>query len=112
MPSVFTLSLGCSKNRVDSERFLGILHEAGYRGTPDPRGADLCVVNTCGFLQSAVAENLDAILDLERMKERGEVGRGGIGLCRTATLSEPMRARRAVSSAAPFETAAIRSANR
>ena len=92
MPSVFTLSLGCSKNRVDSERFLGILHEAGYRGTQDPRGADLCVVNTCGFLQSAVAENLDAILDLERMKERGEVGRIAVVGCLVNRYEAELRA--------------------
>jgi len=55
------VSLGCSKALVDSERILTELRAQGYASSPDYRGANLVIVNTCGFIDAAVAESLDAI---------------------------------------------------
>src|SRR5512136_156328 len=64
-------TLGCPKNRVDSEIMLGTLAEAGFRLVQDPAGADVIVVNTCGFIESAKEESVQAILDLGEMKREG-----------------------------------------
>ena len=47
------ISLGCDKNRVDSEIMLTYLSQAGYRFTSDPSNADIIIINTCGFIDSA-----------------------------------------------------------
>ena len=51
--TVGLISLGCSKNRVDSEQTLAFLSEHGYRIVSDPARAEVIIVNTCGFIQSA-----------------------------------------------------------
>ncbi|MDA3786687.1 MAG: 30S ribosomal protein S12 methylthiotransferase RimO, partial [Deltaproteobacteria bacterium] len=61
---------GCPKNRVDSEVMLGLLIESGCTITDDPDKADILLVNTCGFIQPAVEEAIDTILDLIAVKER------------------------------------------
>jgi len=60
-PTVGMVSLGCPKALVDSERILTQLRTDGYRISPDYEGADIVLVNTCGFIDSAKAESLDAI---------------------------------------------------
>ena len=60
-PKVGFVSLGCPKALVDSERILTQLKTEGYDVASDYDGADLVVVNTCGFIESAVQESLDAI---------------------------------------------------
>lgn len=65
------VSLGCPKALVDSERILTQLRAEGYTISPDYQGADLVVVNTCGFIEAAVAESLDAIG--EALSENGRV---------------------------------------
>ena len=70
-PTVGFVSLGCPKALVDSERILTKLRAEGYRVAPDYAGADVVVVNTCGFLDSAKQESLDAIG--EAMAENGKV---------------------------------------
>ena len=60
-PTIGFVSLGCPKNLVDSERILTQLRAEGYGLSPSYAGADLVVVNTCGFIDAAVAESLDAI---------------------------------------------------
>lgn len=65
---LYLVSLGCSKNLVDAEVMLGLLEAAGYEVCAAPEAADLLLVNTCGFIQSAVEEAIDAILDLSRFK--------------------------------------------
>jgi ribosomal protein S12 methylthiotransferase len=67
------LTLGCDKNTVDSERLLGRLAGAGARVVPPEDGADVLVINTCGFIDAAKEESIDAILEAVRAKERGEV---------------------------------------
>ena len=71
MPTVGFVSLGCPKALVDSERILTQLRAEGYEIAPDYEGADLVVVNTCGFIDDAVQESLDAIG--EALEENGKV---------------------------------------
>ena len=61
LPKVGFVSLGCPKALVDSERILTQLRAEGYRVSPTYEDADLVVVNTCGFINSAIDESLDAI---------------------------------------------------
>src|SRR5436309_4542627 len=68
------ISLGCPKNTVDSERMLGKLAQDGYALTPDADGADVVVVNTCGFIEPARQESLGVIREMLALKERGRVG--------------------------------------
>ncbi len=70
-PKVGMVSLGCPKNLVDSERILTKLRSDGYRMSPDYAGADVVLVNTCGFLDSAKQESLEAIG--EAIAENGRV---------------------------------------
>lgn len=65
------VSLGCDKNRVDTERMLGILADAGMVLTGDPAEAEIIVVNTCAFLESARAEAIEEILSLAEYRTRG-----------------------------------------
>jgi ribosomal protein S12 methylthiotransferase len=68
------VSLGCPKNLVDSERMLGKLAQAGYALTPQADGADVVVVNTCGFIEPARQESLGVIREMLALKEQGRVG--------------------------------------
>jgi ribosomal protein S12 methylthiotransferase len=74
-PKTFAfVSLGCPKNLVDSERMLGKLAQDGYALTPDADGADVVVVNTCGFIEPARQESLSVIREMLALKEQGRVG--------------------------------------
>jgi ribosomal protein S12 methylthiotransferase len=66
---LYMISLGCSKNLVDSEVMLGLLEKDGYVVTQEPEDAGLLLVNTCGFIGSAVKEAIDEILELSRYKK-------------------------------------------
>ena len=68
------VSLGCPKNLVDSERMLGKLSQAGYALTPHADGADVVVINTCGFIDSARQESLGVIREMLALKEQGKLG--------------------------------------
>src|ERR1700682_960876 len=68
------ISLGCPKNTVDSERMLGKLAQDGYTLTPNADGADVVVVNTCGFIEPARQESLGVIREMLALKEKGRVG--------------------------------------
>src|SRR3984893_5906795 len=68
------VSLGCPKNLVDSERMLGKLAQDGYVLTPDADGADVVVINTCGFTEPARQESLAVIREMLALKEQGRVG--------------------------------------
>ncbi len=65
---VYLVSLGCPKNLVDSEVILGRLEQAGYEVASQPEEADVLLINTCGFIQPAVEESIDTILELGRIK--------------------------------------------
>src|SRR3974390_3023228 len=68
------VSLGCPKNLVDSERMLGKLAQEGYTLTPQADGADVVVVNTCGFIEPARQESLAVIREMLALKQEGRVG--------------------------------------
>src|ERR1700736_5064730 len=68
------VSLGCPKNLVDSERMLGKLAQDGYVLSPDADGADVVVVNTCGFIEPARQESLGVIREMLELKKQGRVG--------------------------------------
>lgn len=65
------VSLGCSKNLVDSERMLYKLRQKGYELVTEPGLADIAVVNTCGFIQSAKEEAIETIIELGKLKDDG-----------------------------------------
>ena len=81
------ISLGCAKNLVNSEQMLYLMDEAGYKLVPDPDGADLVIVNTCGFIDAAKSEAIDNILEMAELKKEGRLG----GLIVTGCLSERYR---------------------
>ena len=62
-------SLGCSKNLVDAEIMMGILNKKGYKLVGDFEEADIILVNTCGFIESAKQESIQTILELAQLKE-------------------------------------------
>ena len=65
------ISLGCAKNLVNSEQMLYLMDEAGYQLVGEPEGADLVVINTCGFIDSAKSEAIDNILEMAELKKAG-----------------------------------------
>src|ERR1051326_8236260 len=65
------VSLGCPKNLVDSEVMLGLASRAGHELTADASGADVIVVNTCAFIDSAKQESIDTILEMAQHKKEG-----------------------------------------
>src|SRR5690242_8305447 len=73
-PTFAFVSLGCPKNLVDSERMLGKLAQDGYALTPQAEGADVVVVNTCGFIEPARQESLAVIREMLDLKRQGRVG--------------------------------------
>jgi ribosomal protein S12 methylthiotransferase len=75
------ISLGCAKNLVDSEHMLGILQASGFRLTPEIDEAEYVVINTCGFLESAVEEAIDTILETARLKKEGRLKRLVVAGC-------------------------------
>ncbi len=79
--NVCFVTLGCAKNQVDSEIMLGAFRKKGFRAVPDPEQAEVIVVNTCAFLQSAVKEGIDRILELARFKEEGRCRRLVVAGC-------------------------------
>ena len=67
------VSLGCDKNTVDSEMMLGLMNEKGFEYTDIDEEADVMVINTCGFIQSAKEESINAILEASKLKEVGNL---------------------------------------
>ncbi len=84
------ISLGCPKNRVDAEQMLGVLAGAGFEITPDQYEADVIVVNTCGFIQSAKEESIEAILDAGKMKQRGRCSKVIVAGCLAQRYQEDL----------------------
>lgn len=66
-------SLGCSKNLVNTEQMMALCRAAGYNVTGEPRGADVAVLNTCGFIEAAKSEAIDCILELAQLKKEGQL---------------------------------------
>lgn len=66
--NIYTLTLGCPKNQVDSENLLGSLKEKGFSLDTEPEEADILLINTCGFFEDAKRESIDEILKLSKIK--------------------------------------------
>lgn len=73
MAKIGLISLGCPKNQVDAEMMLARLAEAGFEITNNPEGADIVIVNTCGFIEDAKKEAIDNILDMIAVKNEGKL---------------------------------------
>ena len=69
--NIGVVSLGCVKNRVDTEQMLSVLTRAGHTFTPDPAEADIIIVNTCGFIDPAKEESIQTILEMAGYKQNG-----------------------------------------
>lgn len=68
--TIGVISLGCSKNRIDTEQMLALLRQAGYDFTQQTEEADLVIINTCSFIQSAKEESIETILEIAQQKKR------------------------------------------
>ncbi len=75
------ISLGCPKNQVDAEQMLGVLAGSGFEITSEQNQADVIVVNTCGFIESAKEESIDAILEAAKMKKEGRCAKVIVAGC-------------------------------
>ena len=75
MANIGFISLGCAKNQVDCERMMYRVQEAGHNVQADIVGADVVVINTCGFIDSAKSEAIDHILQAAALKDQGMVGK-------------------------------------
>src|SRR4029079_3257425 len=79
--TIHFISLGCPKNRVDSEVMLGVAGGAGFRHVDDAADAEVIVVNTCGFIGEAKKESIDAIFEMARYKQEGRLQRLVVAGC-------------------------------
>jgi ribosomal protein S12 methylthiotransferase len=91
MKKIGFVSLGCPKNLVDSEVMMGQLKLAGYEITTDASEADTVVVNTCGFIESAKQESIDAILEAARLKTEGKAQRLVVAGCLVERYRDDLR---------------------
>jgi ribosomal protein S12 methylthiotransferase len=92
MKKVGFISLGCPKNLVDSEVMMGRLKQEGYEITSDAAEADTLVVNTCGFIDAAKQESIDAILEAARLKSEGKCQRLIVAGCLVERYRDELRA--------------------
>ena len=67
------VSLGCPKNQVDAEHMMWSLRDSGFEIVQDAALADVAVINTCGFIQSAKQEAIETILEFGKLKEEGRI---------------------------------------
>ncbi len=84
------VSLGCPKNQVDAEQMLGVLAGSGFEITSEQTEADVIVVNTCGFIESAKEESIEAILEAARMKKQGKCAKVIIAGCLAQRYKEEL----------------------
>jgi len=92
MKKVGFISLGCPKNLVDSEVMMGQLKQKGYQITAEAEDADTVVVNTCGFIDSAKKESIDAILEAARLKTDGKAKRLVVAGCLVERYRDELKA--------------------
>src|SRR5262249_2959988 len=85
------VSLGCPKNLVDSEVMMGLLGRQGYELTTDSQAADVLVVNTCGFIDSARQESVDTILEMAQLKQTGKLQRLIVAGCLVERYREELQ---------------------
>ena len=82
------VSLGCAKNLVNTEQMMALCRAAGYTVTGEPEGADVAVVNTCGFIDSAKSEAIDTILSIAPLKDAGKLKKLLVAGCLTQRYQE------------------------
>jgi ribosomal protein S12 methylthiotransferase len=92
MKKIGFISLGCPKNLVDSEVMMGQLKQAGYEITTEESEAETLVVNTCGFIDAAKRESIEAILEAARMKSEGKCRRLVVAGCLVERYRDELRA--------------------
>lgn len=85
------ISLGCAKNLVNAEQMMALCQEAGYIVTGDPEGADVAVLNTCGFIDSAKSEAIENILELAQLKDEGKLKKLLVTGCLTQRYPDDIR---------------------
>lgn len=91
---ICVISLGCSKNLVESERLIRQLEAKGYKvnfDSPNPKG-DIVVVNTCGFISDAKEESINTILELCELKKKGKIGKVAVMGCLSQRYLETLKA--------------------
>ncbi len=84
------VSLGCARNLVDSEVMAGLLRQNDFDLVDEPAGADIVLVNTCGFIDAAKAESIDTILEIGRLKEEGRVKKLIVAGCLSQRYSDDL----------------------
>jgi ribosomal protein S12 methylthiotransferase len=90
-PKKFSIvSLGCARNLVDSEVMAGLLKQNNFDMVDEPAGADIVLVNTCGFIEAAKAESIDTILEIGRLKEEGKVKKLVVAGCLSQRYSDEL----------------------
>ena len=86
------VSLGCAKNLVNTEQMMALCRQAGHIVTGDPEGADVAVLNTCGFIESAKSEAIDNILELAQLKDQGKLKKLLVAGCLSQRDPDDIRA--------------------
>ena len=86
------ISLGCAKNLVNTEQMMALCRTAGHNVVGDPEGADVAVLNTCGFIESAKSEAIDHILELAELKQAGKLSKLLVTGCLSQRYPEEIRA--------------------
>ena len=85
------ISLGCAKNLVNTEQMMALCREAGFTVTGEAEGADVAVLNTCGFIESAKSEAIENILELAELKKQGKLKKLLAAGCLTQRYPEDIR---------------------
>ncbi len=84
------VSLGCAKNQVNTEQMMALCAAQGWEVTTQPQGADVAVLNTCGFIESAKSEAIDHILALAQLKDQGKLGKLLVAGCLSQRYQDEM----------------------
>ncbi len=90
--TVAFISLGCAKNLVNTEQMMALCREAGHTVSGEPEGADVAVLNTCGFIDSAKSEAIDNIIELGQLKAAGKLKKLLVAGCLTQRYREEIAA--------------------
>lgn len=85
------ISLGCSKNLINTEQMMALCRDAGYEVTGEPEGADVAVLNTCGFIDAAKSEAIENIIALGELKQEGKLGKLLVCGCLSQRYREDMK---------------------
>lgn len=91
MYKVAFISLGCAKNLVNTEQMAALVRQRGHTIVPNPEGADVCVLNTCGFIDSAKSEAIEHILYLAHLKEEGQLKKILVAGCLSQRYREDIK---------------------